>query len=49
MEVRFIENLIVSEVLGGWIAVYDSETPDGVGWVWSEDGVRWSKGWVFVF
>jgi len=44
MEAHFIENPIVTEVPGGWIAVYDSETPDGIGWAWSSDGVRWSKG-----
>ncbi len=48
LEARFIENPIVTEVPGGWIAVYDSETPDGVGWAWSGDGVRWSKGRALV-
>jgi hypothetical protein len=28
----------------GWLAVYDGETPDGIGWAHSADGVRWGKG-----
>jgi hypothetical protein len=45
IEPRFIENPIVTEVPGvGFLAVYDSETPDGFGWAWSADGVRWEKG-----
>jgi hypothetical protein len=45
IEARFIENPIVTEVPGrGWLAVYDGETPDGIGWAWSEDGIRWGKG-----
>jgi hypothetical protein len=45
IEARFIENPIVTEVPGaGWLAVYDGETPDGIGWAHSEDGVRWGKG-----
>lgn len=45
IEARFIENPIVNEVPGrGWVAVYDGETPDGIGWAWSQDGIRWGKG-----
>jgi hypothetical protein len=45
IEARFIENPIVSEAPGGgWLAVYDSETTDGIGWAYSADGVRWGKG-----
>jgi hypothetical protein len=45
IEARFIENPIVTEARGGgWLAVYDGETPDGIGWAWSDDGVRWGKG-----
>jgi len=45
LEPRFIENPIVTEVPGvGFLAVYDSETPDGIGWGYSADGVRWSRG-----
>jgi hypothetical protein len=45
IESRFIENPIVTEVPGvGFLAVYDSETPDGVGWAFSKDGVRWERG-----
>ena len=48
IEAHFIENPIVTEVAGGWIAVYDSETPDAVGWAWSPDGVHWEKGHALV-
>jgi hypothetical protein len=42
---RFIESPIVTEAPGGgFLAVYDSETADGVGWAYSGDGVRWGKG-----
>ena len=45
IETRFIENPIVTEAPGGgWVAVYDGETPDGIGWAHSDDGVRWGKG-----
>jgi hypothetical protein len=45
IESRFIENPIVAEVPGvGWLAVYDNESPDGVGWAFSADGVRWGRG-----
>jgi hypothetical protein len=48
VERHFIENPIVTEVSGGWIAVYDSETPEGIGWAWSADGVRWGPGRTLV-
>jgi hypothetical protein len=45
IENRFIENPIVTEVPGvGFFAVYDSETPDGVGGAFSKDGVHWERG-----
>jgi len=45
IESRFIENPIVTEAPGGgWLAVYDGETPDGVGWAFSADGIRWGRG-----
>jgi hypothetical protein len=45
IEPLFIENPIVTELEGGgFLAVYDSQTPDGFGWAWSADGVRWDKG-----
>ena len=45
IEARFIENPIVTEAPGGgWLVVYDGETADGIGWAYSEDGLRWSKG-----
>jgi hypothetical protein len=45
IEPVFIENPIVTALDGGgFLAVYDSEAPDGIGWAWSGDGVRWDKG-----
>jgi hypothetical protein len=45
IEDRFIENPIVSEAPGGgFVAVYDSEGADAVGWAYSPDGLRWEKG-----
>lgn len=45
IEPHFIENPIVTEAPGGgWLVVYDAETPDGVGWAYSADGVRWGRG-----
>ena len=45
IEPLFIENPIVTELDGGgFLAVYDSQTPDGIGWAWSAEGVRWHKG-----
>jgi hypothetical protein len=46
---RFIENPIVTEVPGGgWLAVYDSDAVDGIGWAFSQDGLRWSQGQALV-
>ena len=45
IEPLFIENPIVTELEGGgFLAVYDSQTLDGIGWAWSGDGVRWDRG-----
>ena len=45
LEPRFIENPIVTEApAGGFLVVYDGETPDGIGWGYSADSARWSKG-----
>lgn len=45
IEERFIENPIVTELAdGGFMAVYDSEGADAVGWAYSPDGLRWEKG-----
>lgn len=45
IETRFVENPVVTEAPGGgWLAVYDSQTPDGVGRAFSADGIRWGKG-----
>jgi hypothetical protein len=44
IETRFIENPIVTETLAGFLAVYDVEMPDGIGWAHSEDGVQWGRG-----
>jgi hypothetical protein len=48
IEPHFIENPIVTEVPGGWIAVYDCEAPDAIGWAWSSDGVHWGRGHALV-
>jgi hypothetical protein len=45
LEKRFIENPIVTEAkAGGFLAVYDSDGADAVGWGYSPDGVRWESG-----
>ena len=45
IEPRFIENPIVTAAAGGgWLAVYDTEPADAIGWSYSADGVRWMPG-----
>jgi hypothetical protein len=49
IETRFIENPIVTPADGGgWLAVYDSNTADAIGWTWSADGIEWEKGDALV-
>ncbi len=45
MEPRFIENPIVSRLGDGtYVAVYDNHEPNAVGYSFSRDGIRWSRG-----
>jgi hypothetical protein len=45
IEERFIENPIVTPAPGGgWLAVYDTEGADAIGWSFSADGIRWEPG-----
>jgi hypothetical protein len=45
IEKHFIENPIVTSLKdGGWLAVYDIQKPDAIGWAFSEDGIHWSAG-----
>jgi hypothetical protein len=45
VEPRFIENPIVTELSDGtYVAVYDSHTPNSIGYTFSSDGLHWSAG-----
>ena len=45
VEKRFIENPIVSQLSDGtYVAVYDTDAPNAVGYMLSHDGVHWSTG-----
>jgi len=45
VESRFIENPIVSQLGNGtYVAVYDTDAPNAVGYTLSTDGVHWSQG-----
>lgn len=45
MEPRFIENPIVSKLSDGtYVAVYDTDAPNAIGYTFSNDGVYWSAG-----
>ena len=45
IEPKFIENPIVTAVPGGgWLAVYDSQGADTIGWAYSADGIAWGAG-----
>jgi hypothetical protein len=49
IEKRFIENPIVTPAPGGgWLAVYDHERADAVGWTYSADGRTWQQGRALV-
>jgi hypothetical protein len=49
LEPKFIENPIVTPApLGGWLAVYDTNTADAIGWSWSADGIDWQKGHALI-
>jgi hypothetical protein len=45
VEPTFIENPIVSRLAdGGYIAVYDNHKPNSVGYMFSSDGISWTRG-----
>jgi hypothetical protein len=45
VEPRFIENPIVTQLPDGkFVAVYDSDAPNAVGYTFSSDGIHWSAG-----
>lgn len=45
IEPEFIENPIVTALPnGGFLCVYDNNTPDAIGWSYSADGLNWEKG-----
>lgn len=45
VEPRFIENPIVSPLSDGtYVAVYDTDAPNAIGYMLSNDGVHWSAG-----
>ena len=45
VEKRFIENPIVSHLSDGtYIAVYDTDAPNAIGYTLSQDGIHWSQG-----
>lgn len=45
VEPRFIENPIVSRLADGtYIAVYDTDAPNAIGYTFSNDGLHWSPG-----
>jgi hypothetical protein len=45
VEKRFIENPIVSQLNDGtYVAVYDTDAPNAIGYMLSADGVHWSAG-----
>jgi hypothetical protein len=49
IETTFIENPIVTPAAGGgYLTVYDNQTPDGIGWSYSADGIAWEPGRALV-
>jgi len=45
VESRFVENPIVSELEDGtYVAVYDTDQPNAIGYTFSMDGIHWSSG-----
>ena len=45
IEARFIENPIATRLDdGSYVAVYDTDAPDAIGYTFSRDGVHWSAG-----
>ena len=49
LENKFIENPIVTPAPGGgYLAVYDTQAADAIGWSYSADGVTWEPGRALV-
>ena len=49
VEKRFIENPIVTQLADGtFVAVYDTDAPNAVGYTFSSDGIHWSDGKALV-
>ena len=45
VEKRFIENPIVTKLKdGSFVAVYDTDEPNAIGYTFSPDGIHWSSG-----
>jgi len=45
IEKRFVENPLVTPLRDGtYVAVYDTDTPNAIGYTWSSDGIHWSEG-----
>jgi hypothetical protein len=45
VESRFIENPIVTKLTDGtYVAVYDTDAPNAIGYTFSSDGIHWSAG-----
>jgi hypothetical protein len=49
IEKKFIENPIVEPLPGGgFLCVYDANTPDAIGYAYSADGTHWNPGHALV-
>jgi hypothetical protein len=45
VESRFVENPIITELDNGtYVAVYDTDRPNAIGYTFSSDGIHWSPG-----
>jgi hypothetical protein len=45
VENRFIENPIAAQLRDGtYVAVYDTDAPNAIGYTFSNDGIHWSSG-----
>lgn len=45
VENRFIENPVVTKLQDGtYVAVYDTDAPNAIGYTFSNDGIHWSQG-----
>jgi hypothetical protein len=49
VEKRFIENPIVTRLQdGSYVAVYDTDAPNAIGYTFSHDGIHWTQGQELV-